>query len=195
MDEMDNTPVQSPEVLAAEAARTAAQRRLAAERAQFSTPAWIGPAREGAAEAVIPPPLLPDHDDDEPEIVVPVVSEHPIPDTADWAERAKPRMLAGGVLLASLAGVLGFLALTIITQAIGAIAGLAACAIIAVIFRGALMGEGVTTVDLKGPVPRVRRGGVLDVINLSDAMHRVELVGSPDQPTWRLLMETVDGRV
>jgi len=195
MDEMDNTPVQSPEVLAAEAARTAAQRRLAAERAQFSTPAWIGPAREGAAEPVIPAQLLPDHDDDEPEIVVPVVSEHPIPDTAHWAERAKPRMLAGGVLLASLAGVLGFLALTIITQAIGAIAGLAACAIIAVIFRGALMGEGVTTVDLKGPVLRVRRGGVLDVVNLSDAMHRVELVGSPDQPTWRLLMETVDGRV
>jgi len=195
MDEMDNTPVQSPEVIAAEAARTAAQRRLAAERAQFSTPSWIGPSREGAAEPVIPAQLLPDHDDDEPEIVVPVVSEHPIPDTAHWSEHAKPRMLAGGVLLASLAGALGFLALAIITQAIGAIAGLVASVIVAVIFRGALMGEGVTTVDLKGPVLRVRKGGVLDVVNLADAMHRVELVGSPDQPTWRLLMEAVDGRV
>ena len=196
MDETDNPPVQSPEVLAAEAARTAAQQRLAAARSQFSTPSWLGPSRDGAVagEAVIPSQLQPDHDD-EPEIVIPVVSEHPIPDTAHWSEHAKPRMLAGGVLLASLAGALGFLALAIITQAIGAIAGLAACVIVAVIFRGALMGEGVTTVDLKGPVLRVRKGGVLDVVNLADAMHRVELVGSPDQSTWRLLMETVDGRV
>ena len=194
MDETDNTPVQSPEVIAAEAARTAAQRRLAAERSQFSTPSWIGPAREGAAEPVIPAQLLPDHDD-EPEIVIPVVSEHPIPDVAHWSERAKPRLLAGGVLVASLAGVLGFLALTIIARSTGAIAGLVACAIVAVIFRGALMGEGVTTVDLKGPVLRIRKGGVLDVVNLADAMHRVELVGSPDQPTWRLLIEALDGRV
>src|SRR3954447_26641882 len=195
MDEMDNTPVQSPEVLAAEAARTAAQRRLAAERAQFSTPAWIGPAREGAAEPVIPAQLLPDHDDDEPEIVVPVVSEHPIPDTAHWAERARPRMLAGGVLLASLAGVIGFLALAIITQSIGAIAGLVASAVVAVIFRGALMGSGVTIVDLKGSVLRVRKGGVLDIVNLADPTHRVELVGTPDQAAWRVLMEAVDGHV
>ena len=196
MDETDNTPVQSPEVLAAEAARTAAQQRLAAARSQFSTPSWIGPSRDGAVagEAVIPTQLQPDHDD-EPEIVVPVVSDNPIPDAAHWSERAKPRILAGVVLLASLAGVLGFLAWAIISRSVGAIAGLAACAIVAVIFRGALMGAGVTTVDLKGPVLRIRRGGVLDVVNLADAMHRVELVGSPDQPTWRLLIETVDGRV
>jgi len=150
MDETDNPSVQSPEIAAAEAARTAAQQRLAAARTQFSTPSWIGPSREPAGEAVIPEQLLPDHDDDEPEIVIPVVSDHPIPETAHWAERAKPRMLAGGILLAALAGVLGFLALAIITQSIGAIAGLAACAIVAVIFRGALMGSGVMTVDLKG---------------------------------------------
>src|SRR4051795_3184079 len=196
MDEPDNSLTKSPEILAAEAARTAAQQRLSAARAQFSTPAWIGPARN-PGEAVIPTQLEPDHDDelDEVEVVVPVVSDHPIPDTAHWAERAKPRMLAGGILLAALAGVLGFLALAIITQSIGAIAGLAACAIVAVIFRGALMGSGVMTVDLKGSVLRIRKGGVLDVVNLADSTHRVELVGSPDQPTWRVLIEAVDGRV
>src|SRR3954451_13605678 len=102
MDEPDSTSTKSPEILAAEAARTAAQRKLSAERAQFSTPSWIGPARSGAGEAVIPAQLEPEHDD-EPEIVIPVVSEHPVPDTAHWAERAKPRMFAGALLLASLA--------------------------------------------------------------------------------------------
>jgi hypothetical protein len=196
MDEPDNSLTKSPEILAAEAARTAAQQRLSAARAQFSTPAWIGPARN-PGEAVIPTQLEPDHDDelDEVEVVVPVVSDHPIPDTAHWAERARPRMLASGVLLASLAGVIGFLALAIITQSIGAIAGLVACAIVAVIFRGALMGSGVTIVDLKGSVLRIRKGGVLDIVNLADPTHRVELVGTPDQAAWRLLMEAVDGRV
>src|SRR4051794_9185382 len=196
MDEPDNSLTKSPEILAAEAARTAAQQRLSAARAQFSTPAWIGPARN-PGEAVIPTQPEPDHDDelDEVEVVVPVVSDHPIPDTAHWAERARPRMLAGGVLLASLAGVIGFLALAIITQSIGAIAGLVASAIVAVIFRGALMGSGVTVVDLKGSVLRVRKAGVLDIINLADPTHRVELVGTPDQAAWRVLMEAVDGHV
>src|SRR3954453_4765816 len=199
MDEPDNSLTKSPEILAAEAARTAAQQRLSAARAQFSTPAWIGPARN-PGEAVIPTQLEPDHDDeldelDEVEVVVPVVSDHTIPDAAHWAERARPRMLASGVLLASLAGVIGFLALAIITQSIGAIAGLVASAIVAVIFRGALMGSGVTIVDLKGSVLRIRKGGVLDIVNLADPTHRVELVGTPDQAAWRVLMEAVDGHV
>ena len=101
----------------------------------------------------------------------------------------------GPRLFAALAGVIVFLVLTITTQSMGAIAGLVACAFVAVIFRGALMGSAITTVDLKGSVMRIRRGGVLDIVNLADPVHLVELIGTPDQASWRLRLEAVDGRV
>jgi len=192
MDETD-TPVTGPEALSAEAARQWAEQRRAQARAQFSTPAWIGPDRGGEATAVVPAQPEPEHD--EIEIPVPRPSlANPIPDTAHWAEKAKPRMVAGTLLVLALAGLLTSLVLTITTQSAGAIVGLAASALVAVIFRGALMGSGIMTVDVKGSNLRIRQGGVVDVINLADPVHLVELVGSPDQPTWRLLLETVDGR-
>jgi len=123
-----------------------------------------------------------------------VVPHDPIPATAQWAEKARPRLFAGVLLVGALAGVITSLVLTITTQAPGAIAGLAASAIVAVIFRGALMGSGITTVDLKGSIMRVRNGGVLDIVNLADPVHLVELIGSPDQPSWRLRLEAIDGR-
>jgi hypothetical protein len=103
-------------------------------------------------------------------------------------------MVAGTILLLALAGVLTSLVLAVITQSIGAIVGLLACAFVAVIFRGALMGAGVTTVDLKGSIMRIRKAGVLDIVNLADPVHLVELVGTPDQAAWRLRVEAVDGR-
>jgi hypothetical protein len=186
----------SPETISAEAARQLAEQRRAQARAHFDTPAWLGPTRAGGP-APIPEQVEPGHDDlvDDVEVVVPTVSATPIPDSAHWAEHARPRLVAGTLLVASLAGVITFLVLTITTQSAGAIAGLAACAIVAVIFRGALMSSGVTTVDLKGSVLRIRKGGLLDVVNLADPVHLVELVGTPDQPTWRLRLEAVDGRV
>jgi hypothetical protein len=36
---------------------------------------------------------------------------------------------------------------------------------------------------------------VLDVVNLADPMHYVDMIGTPDEPTWRLRFEAVDGRV
>ena len=178
MDETD-TPVTGPEALSAEAARQWAEQRRAQARAQFSTPSWIGPDRGGEATAQVPPQPEPEHD----ELEIPV----PRP-------TAKPRMVAGTMLVLALAGLLTSLVLTITTQSAGAIVGLAASALVAVIFRGALMGSGIMTVDVKGSNLRIRRGGVVDVINLADPVHLVELVGSPDQPTWRVLLETVDGR-
>jgi len=197
MDETDTGAVKSPEVLAAEAARMAAEQRRAVARAQFQTPTWLGPNRgDGTLDPQIPTQPEAEHDelDDEPlpQVVVPT---NPIPHAAHWAEKAKPRLLAGTVLLTALAGVIGFLVLAIITQSIGAIAGLAACAIVAVIFRGALMSADITHVELKGSVLRIRKGGVLDVVNLADPMHYVDLIGTPDEPTWRLRFEAVDGRV
>ena len=195
MDETDNGSVKSPEVLAAEAARMAAEQLRAQARTHFQTPSWIGPSRTDAThEAVIPTQAEPEHDDLDL-VPVAIVPGDPIPHHAHWAEKAKPRLVAGTLLLAALAGVLGFLALAIVSQSPGAIVGLVACAIVAVIFRGALMGEGITQVDLTGSVLRIRKGGVLDLVNLADPMHLVELVGTPDQPTWRLRFQAVDGRV
>jgi len=195
MDETD-TGTTSPEARSAEAARQWAEQQRAAARAQFSTPSWIGPSRSGQdtepAAARIPAQPEPEHDD--VELTPPSVKRDLIPDTAHWAEKARPRLLAGTVLLASLAGVLVSLVLAITTQSVGAIVALAACALVAVIFRGALMGTGITTVDLKGSIMRIRKRGVLDVVNLADPVHLVELVGTPDQPTWRLRVEAIDGR-
>jgi hypothetical protein len=193
MDEPDMGTTQSPEALSAEAARQWAEQQRAQARAAFHTPTWLGPDRGHETASAIPTQAEPDHD--ELELRVPVVSEHPIPNEAHWAERARPRLVAGIVLVLALAGVLVFLVLAITSQSVGAIVGLAACALVAVVFRAALMGAGVTTVDLKGSVMRIRKGGVLDVVNLADSAHLIELVGTPGQPSWRLRVEAVDGRV
>lgn len=200
MDETDTGTTAGPEALSAEAARRQAELRRAQARAQFDTPSWLGPARDLGTAPQIPAQPGPhdsfDDDDlqDEVALAVPRPSTHPIPDVAHWSEKAAPRFLAGTVLLLSLAGVLGFLVATILTQSVAAIAGLAACAFVAVVFRGALMSAGVTTVDLKGSIMRVRKRGVLDVVNLADPVHLVELLGTPDQPSWRLHLEALDGR-
>jgi hypothetical protein len=194
MDETDIGTSAGPEALAAEAARQLAEQRRAQARAQFETPSWIGPSRGGETTSHIPLQAEPEHDDVEV-VVVPRAPQHPIPETAHWSEKAKPRLVAGIVLVAALAGVVTFLVITILTQSFGAIVGLAGSAFVAVIFRGALMGAGISTVDLKGSVLRIRTGGVLDIVNLADPVHAIELVGTPDQPTWRLRVEAVDGRI
>jgi hypothetical protein len=195
MDETDNGPVSSPGVPAAEADRSAAA-QLRAQRTHFQTPTWIGPPRETSAhEATIPAQAEPEHDDlaDLGSAPSAVGASELIPHTAHWSEKTKPRVLAGTVLVSALAGVLAFLAVAIISQSIIAIAGLAACAIVAVLFRGALIGASVTQVDLKGSVMRVRRGAVLEVVNLADPLRFVELDGAPDLPSWRLRFESVGG--
>jgi hypothetical protein len=188
MDEAETGTVAERE---ARAAREWAEQQRAQARAQFTTPAWIGPDRGTASQ--VPTQAEPDHD--ELEVVVPVHTGPPIPETAHWIEKARPRAVAGTVLVLALLGVLAGLALTIITQSVAAISLLSASAIVAVIFRGALIGSGVSTIDLKGSVMRIRRGGVLDIINLADPMHPIEVLGSPDQPTWRVRIEAVDGRI
>lgn len=195
MDETDTGTTRSHDALSAEAARQLAEQRRAQARSHFDTPSWLGPSRDGAPPASIPEQVEPEHDalEDPVEVIAPAATH--IPESAHWAEKARPRIVAGTFLVLALLGVLVSLVLTIVTQSVGAIVALAACAFVAVIFRGALMGSGITTVDLKGSVMRVRKGGQLDIFNLSDPVHVVDLIGTPDQPTWRLRLEAVDGRV
>ena len=187
-----NGPISGPEAASAEAARQWAEQRRAAARAQFDTPSWLGPTRTDAPAPAIPSQAEPDHDE---LVVAPPVPRVGIPDKAHWSEKASPRLVAGTILVLALAGLLVSLVLTVTTQSVGAIVALASCAFVAVIFRGALMGAAVTTVDLTGSVMRVRRGGVEHVINLADPGHIVQLIGTPEQSSWRLQMEAPDGTV
>ena len=193
MDEADNDTLAEREARAAQVAREWAEQQRAQVRSQFSTPSWIGPDRGTATPAQIPPQAEPEHD--ELEYVAPVRPRTHVPESAHWTEQARPRAVAGILLVLALAGTVTSLVLTITTQSPVAIAGLAACAIVAVIFRGALMSAPITTVDLKGSVLRIHRGGAVDEVNLADPIHVIDLVGSPDEPTWRLRLEAADGRV
>jgi hypothetical protein len=193
MDEADNDTLAEREARAAQVAREWADQQRAQVRSQFATPSWIGPDRGTATPAQIPAQAEPEHD--ELEYLAPVRPRAHVPESAHWAEKARPRAVAGILLVLAMAGMVTSLVFTITTQSPVAIAGLAASAIVAVIFRGALMSAPITTVDLKGSVLRIHRGGEVDEVNLADPIHVVDLVGNPDQPTWRLLLEAVDGRV
>jgi hypothetical protein len=196
MDEAETGTLAEREARAAQAAREWAEQQRAQVRSQFATPSWIGPDRGAETHAQVPAQAEPDHDElDELEDLVPTSVGPTIPDTAHWSETALPRLVAGTLLALALAGVVTSLVLTITTQSPVAIAGLAASAFVAVIFRGALMAAPITVVDLKGPMLDVRRGGDVQLFNLADPAHLVELVGSPAQPEWRVRLEAVDGRI
>lgn len=193
MDETDINSAVTSDAETARAAREWAEQRRAAARAQFETPSWIGPNRhpEAPTESLIPAQADPAHDFVIPQ---PRLGE-PIPETAQWVERAKPRVAAGVILVAAIGGLITSLVLTLTTQSPGAIVALVSCAFVAVIFRGALMSASITTVDLKGSTLRVRRGPVMDMFNLADPGRVAELVGTPEQSTWRLRLEALDGHV
>lgn len=193
MDEVEGGTIAEREARAAQAAREWAEQQRAQARSQFATPSWIGPDRGTTTAHQVPAQAEPEHD--ELELVAPVLSGPPIPDTAHWSETARPRLVAGTLLVLAIAGVVTSLVLTITTQSPVAIAGLAASAIVMVIFRGALMAAPILTVDLKGPIMTIRRGGAEDRVNLADPVHIVELVGSPGEPGWRLRLEALDGRI
>lgn len=161
---------------------------------RFDTPSWLDPRRQ-----VVPPARAPEPEP-APAIPVQAAGSHDriapeIPETARWVEHAKPRLVAGLFLALSLAGVAVCLYLTIVEQTPEAVIGLVACAFIAVVFRGAMMSTGVFVVELKGSRLSVHHGGDVDTFNLADPVHLVELVGSPGESGWKLVLECVDGRV
>jgi hypothetical protein len=193
MDETDTSPG-GVEAEAARAAREWAEQRRAAARSQFETPSWIGPNRH--PDDPEPTAFIPEQADPVHDFVMPQPrSGPPIPDTAHWVEKAKPRVVAGVVLVAAIGGLITSGVLAITTQSPIAIVALVSCAFIVVVFRGALMSANVTSVELKGSTLRVRCGAVNDLFNLADKGGRAELVGTPDQAKWRLRLESIDGRI
>lgn len=184
----------SPDVLAQQRAREIAEARRREARARFETPSWLGPARHGVEEQAptIPRQVEPRHED-----LVPPAPPRPdgIPDTAHYVEKAKPRVVAGTLLVVSLAAAVTALVYTITTQSVEAVVALVFSAFLAVICRGAMMSSGLAIVDLKGSMLKVQHAGHLDTFDLAGAGQLVELVGTPGRRDWRLRLETADGRI
>ncbi len=180
-----------------------AEQRRADARAQleppthFATPSWLGPGRpsEAAPEYAAPQvPVQAEPIHEQMHVYAPTPSADPVPETAHWVEHRKPRVFVGVLLTAALLGAITSLVFTVLNQSVVAVAGLVLCAIIAVIFRGALMSSGLTTVDLKSSTLKVRFDGEQSIFNLADPTTRIEMSGTPGSSDWKVLLESVDHR-
>lgn len=165
-----------------------------AARNQFQTPTWMGERPSTANQ--VPAQGEPAHDA--------VAANRPptsaaLPDgileEAHWTEHTRPRVLAGAVLTVAVLGAIVALVIAVVSQSIVALVALAVCAVVAILFRGALISTGVTTVDLRGATLTVHREGVRDSFNLMDPQQRLEVVGTAGSPDWRLRLEGLGGRV
>jgi hypothetical protein len=175
-----------------------AEQRRAEARAHFEppshfdTPAWMGP---GTREYTPPQvPVQPEPVHDQLHVYAPSPIADSVPDEAHWVERRKPRVLVGILLSLALAGAVASLVLAIVNQSAIAVGALVGCGIVAVIFRGALMSSGLTTVDLKSSTLKVRQDNELSVFNLADPATRVEVTGAPGTSDWAVVLESVHHR-
>jgi hypothetical protein len=160
--------------------------------AHFDTPSWLGPSDRGYVAPQVPEQSEPTHD--QLHVYAPTPIEDAVPDTAHWIEHRRPRVFVGVLLAAALAGAIASLVFAVLDQSIVAGVGLVVCGFVAVIFRGALMSSGLTTVELKNSTLRVRHEGELRIFNLADPAHRVEISGTPGNSDWRVELESIDHR-
>lgn len=192
MDESDMA-TGTPAVDSAAAPQVPTQRRLEA-REHFDTPSWMGPERAwdpDLATAEVPSQPDPVHD----VLPTPAYAHTVVPTEGHWTESTPPRLLAGALLTLGALGLVGAVVAAAITQSVVAISVAIACAFVVVVFRGALISAGVTTVDLRGGRLTVSHDGHKDVFDLADPGHLVEIIGTPGDAHWRLRLENFDGRI
>ena len=172
--------------------RRAEARAPLAPPTHFDTPSWLGPSNRENTVPQVPVQAEPVHEQLHAYAPRPVTD--PVPDTGHWVEHRKPRVFVGMLLVAALLGAIASLVLAVLNQSLVAVAGLVICGIVAVIFRGALMSSGLTTVDLKNSTLKVRQDGELSVFNLADPANRIEASGTPGSSDWKVVMESLDHR-
>ena len=158
----------------------------------FDTPTWLGPTTREFTPPQVPVQPEPVHDQLHAYAPTPVSDS--VPESAHWVEHRRPRVFVGVLLAAALIGAVASLVLAIVNQSVIAVVALVGCAIVAVIFRGALMSSGLTTVDLKSSTLRVRQDNELSVFNLADPATRVEVTGAPGTSGWKVVLESVHHR-
>ena len=175
-----------------------AEQRRAEARAQlepparFDTPSWLGPSTREFLAPQVPEQNEPAHDRLHAYAPAPITD--PVPETAHWVEHRKPRVFVGLLLTLALTGAVACLIVAVLDQSLVAGVGLVVCGFIAVLFRGALMSTGLTTVDLKNSTLKVRKDGELSIFNLADPAHRVEVAGTPGSSDWKVALESIDHR-
>jgi hypothetical protein len=180
----------------AEQLRNAARAHLPEAESHFSTPSWMDRGEVAPVPRVLPQvPVQAQPLHDELHAYAPIRASEAIPEAAHWVERRRPRVVVGVLLTLSLLGAIASLVVASITQDVVAIVALAACGFLAVVFRATLMSKGVTTTDLKGTTLKVRTGGDLQIFKLDDPDHIIQVVGQPDSPGWKVILEAPDGRI
>lgn len=199
MENQPNTPGEADTATAEQLSREdwADQRRAEARAhldppSHFDTPSWLGPSTREYTPPQVPVQSEPVHEQVHAYAPTPVTDS--VPDTAHWVEHRKPRTFVGLLLTAALLGAVASLVLAIVNQSVVAVGALVGCGIVAVIFRGALMSSGLTSVDLKSSTLKVRKDGELSVFNLADPAHRVEVSGTPGSSDWKVVLESIDHR-
>lgn len=115
--------------------------------------------------------------------------------SGEWTQPTPGRLLARIVVALGCLGALTGLVLTAVQASTGSITVLAVSTVVAVMTYGSLTLSDPTTVTLAGPLLTVHRGEMDDVFDLSRSVRRLRTEGRPNRPNWRLLMETVDGRL
>lgn len=153
-------------------------------------------ARHLARPTVLPEQAVPVHDTFIPDYVpaAPVLPAG-VPASAHWERRRAPQFVAGVLLLFAWLGLVFFTTMAILQASGLYAAGAVACLAAMVLIRGVLMSAGLTIVDLRGSQLTVHRDGYVDTVDLASSYTITELTGDPRRRSWRLALETVDGRV
>jgi len=112
-----------------------------------------------------------------------------------WVQAA-PRRLFGQILLglATTGALVGF-GLLIHHQTFDAMAVLVGFTIVALLTYLALSSSSPTTVTLAGPRLTVRCGGDIDEFDLAGPIRRINTIGFPNRPNWRVRLEAHDGKI
>lgn len=120
-------------------------------------------------------------------------SDEPL--VGSWTQSA-PRRLIGQVILvlATLGAAAGF-GLLFVVQTFEALAVLVGFTNVALLTYLSLSSSAPTTVTLAGPMLTVRCGRDTDTFDLSGPVRRIGTYGFPNRPNWRLMLETIDGKV
>lgn len=165
----------------------------------YDTPFWAQRGAASSSDGVSGPPRVPQQavpvHETAPPLVVPPPAAAPDPDvptTGEWHELLPRRRVRGLVLVTALLGAGTGLVVTVLTHSPLAIAGTVVLAVLAIVIRTSLIAATPTVVKLEGSTLTVRRDGRTDIFGLSDPNRRIETVGLPDQPDWRLRLEAPD---
>lgn len=161
----------------------------------YDTPFWAqGSPTGNSAPPRVPQQAAPVHETAPPLVVSPPAAapDPDVPTSGEWHEVMASRRVRGLVLVLSLLGAAAGLVLTVLTHAPLAIVATVVLAVLAIVIRTSLIAATPTVVKLEGSTLTVRRNGRTDSFALADPNRRIETLGLPDQPDWRLRLEAPD---